>query len=128
MQRIMLKSKIQEVKVTNKEIQYSGSLGIDKNLMEAADIMFGEQIHIYNVTNGARLVTYAIPAPASSGIISVKGAAGRLMEQGDTILIVAFNNIDEDDLASYTHKIVYVDDKNQPVKIDERTEEDYLKM
>ncbi len=128
MQRIMLKSKIQEVKVTNKEIHYSGSLGIDKNLMEAADIMFGEQIHIYNVTNGSRLVTYAIPAPAGSGIISVKGAAGRLMEKGDTILIVAFNNIDESDIASYTHKIVYVDDKNQPVKIDERTEEDYLKM
>jgi aspartate 1-decarboxylase len=128
MQRIMLKSKIQEVKITNKEIQYSGSLGIDKNLMEAADIMFGEQIHIYDVTNGARLVTYAIPAPAGSGIIAVKGAAGRLMEKGDTILVVAFNNIDESDLASYTHKIVYVDDKNQLVKIDERTEEDYLKM
>lgn len=126
MQRIMLKSKIQEVRVTSKEIHYAGSLAIDVDLLEAADIMFGEQIHVYNVTNGARLVTYAIPAPKGSGTIGVKGAAGRLIEKGDVILICSFTNMDDEELEAYSHRIVYVDETNHLVRVEDRTAEDYL--
>ncbi len=126
MQRIMLKSKIQEVRVTGKEIHYAGSLAIDIDLLEAADVIFGEQVHVYNVTNGSRIITYAIPAPKGSGTISVKGAAGRLIEKGDTILICSFVNVDEEELETYSHRIIYVDEKNHLVRVEDRTQEDYL--
>lgn len=127
MQRIMLKSKLQEVRVTGKEIHYVGSLEIDQNLMEAADIAFGEQIHVFNITNGARIITYAIPGARGSGVISVKGAAARLIEKGDVILVLSFANYDEDELATYSHRIIYVDEKNHLVRVEDRTEENYLK-
>ncbi|RJP22977.1 MAG: aspartate 1-decarboxylase [Candidatus Omnitrophota bacterium] len=126
MYRHMLKSKIQEARVTGKEIHYAGSLAIDMDLLEAADICCGEEIHVYNMNNGARLTTYAIPAPKGSGIISVKGAAGRLIEKGDVLLIVSFAMLDEDELKTYSHRIVYVDEKNHLVRVENRTEEDYL--
>jgi len=127
MQRFMFKSKIQDARVTSKEIHYAGSLAVDVELLEAADIAVGEQIHIYNVSNGERLVTYAIPAPKGSGIISAKGAAGRLMEKGDIILIVSYCQLDEEELAGYSHRIVFVDEKNRLLRVEERTEDDYLK-
>jgi aspartate 1-decarboxylase len=126
MQRYMLKSKIQDATVTGKEIKYSGSLAVDTELLEAADIITGEQIHVLNVTNGERLVTYAIPAKKGSGIISVKGAAARLVEKGDTILIVSYAQVDEDELQAYSHRVVYVDNHNQLVRVEDRTQEDYL--
>ncbi len=126
MQRMMLKSKIQEATVTDKEMHYAGSLAMDTDLLEAADIMTGEQVHIFNVTNGQRLITYAIPARKGSGIISVKGAAARLIEKGDKILILSFAQIDEEELSTYSHRIVYVDNKNHLVRVEDRTEEDYL--
>ena len=85
MRRSMLKSKIQEARITSKEIHYAGSLAIDSELMEAADILCGEEIHVLNLSNAARIVTYAIPAPKGSGSISVKGAAARIFEKGDTV-------------------------------------------
>ncbi|MGC9329210.1 MAG: aspartate 1-decarboxylase [Candidatus Hinthialibacter sp.] len=127
MQQIMLKSKIQEVRVTSKEIHYAGSLEIDKDLMEAAGIMFGEQIHVYNVTNGARIITYAIPGLKGSGDISVKGAAARLFEKDDVILVLSFAHMNEDELKNYSHRIVYVDEKNHVIRVENRTEEEYLK-
>ncbi len=126
MQRFMLKSKIHEVRVTGKDIHYAGSLEIDKDLMEAADILTGEKIDVYNVTNGARLSTYAIPGPRRSGSISVKGAAGRLIEKGDVILILSYCTVEEGELESYSHRIVYVDEKNRLVRVEDRNEEDYL--
>ncbi|MEW6235250.1 MAG: aspartate 1-decarboxylase [Candidatus Omnitrophota bacterium] len=126
MQRKMLKSKIQEVRVTSKEIHYAGSLGVDTNLLEAADIVCGEQIHVFNVTNGARLITYAIPAPKGSGIISVKGAAARLIEKGDVLLVLSFAMMDEEELAAYSHRIVFVDENNHLVRVENRTADDYL--
>lgn len=127
MQRIMLKSKLQEVRVTGKDIHYVGSLEIDKDLMEAADIAFGEQIHVFNITNGSRIITYAIPGARGSGVISVKGAAARLIEKGDVILVLSFANFDEVELSTYSHRIVYVDDKNHLARVEDRTEEEYLK-
>ncbi len=126
MQRLMLKSKIQEARITSKEIHYTGSLGVDMNLLEAADITFGEQIHVLNVTNGARFITYAIPEKKGSGAISVKGAAGRLVEKGDLILILSFSHLDEEELSSYSHRIVYVDEQNHLVRVEDRALEDYL--
>lgn len=126
MQRYMLKSKIQEARVTSKEVHYAGSLAIDENLLEAADIVCGEQIHVLNITNGERLVTYAIPAPRGSGTISVKGAAARLIEQGDQILIVSYCQIDEEELESYSHRVIFVDEQNHLLRVEDRTREDYL--
>lgn len=126
MQRKMLKSKIQDATVTGKEIHYAGSLAIDTDLLEAADILTGEQIHVYNVTNGVRLVTYAIPARKGSGTVSVKGAAARLIEKGDTILIVSYANMDEEELQAYSHRVVYVDNHNHLMRVEDRTGEDYL--
>ena len=124
MQRFMLKSKLQEVRVTHKEIDYAGSLAIDIDLMEAGDIVFGEQIHVYNVTNGERLITYAIPAPKGSGMISVKGAAARRMEEGDMLLVVSYCTIDEEERAAYSHRIVYVDERNHLLRVEDRTDEE----
>lgn len=126
MQRLMLKSKIQEARVTSKEVHYAGSLAIDEDLLEAADIVTGEQIHVLNVTNGERLVTYAIPAPRGSGAISVKGAAARLIEKGDIILIVSFCNLDEEELKSYSHRVVFVDETNRLVRVENRTRDEYF--
>jgi aspartate 1-decarboxylase len=128
MQRTLLKSKIHEVRVTCKEIHYAGSLEIDLDLMEAADISFGEQVHVYNVTNGARLVTYAIPGKRGTGVISVKGAAGRLIEKGDLILILSFANYEEDENETYSHRIVYVNEQNHLLRVEDRSEEDYIKQ
>lgn len=126
MQRMMMKSKIQEATVTGKEIHYAGSLAIDTDLLEAADILTGEQIHVYNVSNGERLITYAIPAPKGSGIVSVKGAAARLIEKGDTVLIVSYAQVDEDELEAYSHRVVYVDHHNHLLRVEDRTQEDYM--
>ncbi|MBI1388347.1 MAG: aspartate 1-decarboxylase [bacterium] len=122
----MMKSKIQEARVTSKEMHYAGSLGIDAELMKAADLACGEQIHVLNVTTGARIVTYAIPAPKGTGAISVKGAAARLFEKGDVLLILSFAEYGEDELESYSHRIVYVDEDNRLTRVENRTDEDYL--
>lgn len=127
MQRSMLKSKIQDARVTCKEIFYEGSLAVDQDLLEAADIIFGEQIHVFNVNNGARIITYAIPAPKGSGTISVKGAAARLFEEGDMVIVLSFASVDENEMDSYSHRIVYVDDKNHLLRVEDRSQEDYLK-
>lgn len=126
MLRTMLKSKIQEARVTGKELYYAGSLAIDTNLLEAADIVFGEQLHVYNVTNGSRFATYAIPAPKGSGTISLKGAAARMVEVDDIILIASYSSLDENEMASYSHRIVYVDDRNHLLRVEDRSLEDYL--
>lgn len=126
MQRSLLKSKIQDAHVSSKEMYYEGSLAIDQDLLEAADILFGEQIHVFNVTNGARIMTYAIPADRGSGTISVKGAAARLFEEGDSILILSFCTMNEEELDAYSHRIVYVDDNNHLLRVEDRNQDHYL--
>lgn len=126
MQRIMLKSKIHQAVVTDKELNYAGSLALDEELMEAADLACGEQVHVLNVSNGERIVTYAFPAKKGSGVVSVKGAAARLFDDNDVILVLSYANYEEDELGSYSHRIVYVDEKNHLVRVECRTEEDYL--
>ncbi len=114
MQRIMLKSKIHRATVTAADLHYEGSLAIDRQLMDAADIVSGEQIHVYNVSNGERLVTYAIPAPAGSGTVMLNGAAARLGAPGDTIIIVAYAMVDDAEALSFRAKKVLVDGRNRP--------------
>ncbi|HOE12790.1 MAG TPA: aspartate 1-decarboxylase [bacterium] len=126
MLRRMLKSKIQQIRVTHKELYYAGSLAVDMDLYDAADIKSGESVHIYNMSNGERLETYAIPAPRGSGIVSIKGAACRKMEIGDEILVVSFADYSEEEVNRYRHKIVFVDSNNKLDRIEERTDNDYL--
>lgn len=126
MLRRMLKSKIQQARVTGRELYYAGSLEIDLELLEAADIQCGEAVHVYNMSNGQRFETYAIPAPRGSGVVSVKGAACRKVEEGDEILVVSFADFSEEELKDYSHRIVYVSETNHLIRVEQRTQADYL--
>jgi len=113
MQRSMLKSKIHRATVTHSLIDYEGSIEIDQKLLDAADIIHYEEVQIWNVSNGARFSTYAIPAPAGCGKICVNGAAARLTQPGDIIIIASFVQLDEKELKTYEPKIVFVDERNR---------------
>lgn len=113
MQRSMLKSKIHRVKVTHSLIDYEGSIEIDRELMNAADILHYEEVYVWNISNGNRFSTYAIPAESGSGRICVNGAAARLTQPGDEVIIASFINLDESEVRSHQPKIVFVDDKNR---------------
>ena len=126
MLRRMLKSKIQQARVTDKELFYAGSLAIAVEILEAAEIQCGEAVHVYNMNNGERFETYAIPAPRGSGIVSVKGAACRKVEEGDEILVISFADYSEEELREYSHRIVYVSDSNHLLRVEQRTQADYL--
>ena len=112
MQRTMLKSKLHRVRVTHSELHYEGSCAIDENLLDAAHIREYEQIQIYNITNGARLTTYAIRAKRGSGMISVNGAAAHHAKPGDLIIIATYAVYHEIELERYYPELVYVDDTN----------------
>ena len=113
MQRTLLKSKLHRVTVTHSELHYEGSCAIDANLLEAADILEYEQIHIYNVTNGERFSTYAILGQRDSGIISMNGAAAHKAEPGDILIIASYANYTEAELAQFAPQLVYVDAQNR---------------
>ena len=108
--RIMLKSKIHRARVTDANIDYEGSITIDRRLMEAADILPYEQVQVLNINNGARFTTYAIEG--ESGEICLNGAAARLAVKGDTVLILSYCHVEDDEARNFTPKLVYVDDKN----------------
>lgn len=113
MQRTMLKSKLHRVTVTHSELHYEGSCAIDQDLLDAADIREYQQIDIYNVSNGERFTTYAIAAERASGIISVNGAAARKAAPGDLLIIAAYAQYDEAELARFEPRLVYVDARNR---------------
>ncbi len=108
--RIMLKSKIHRVHVTETNIDYEGSITIDKNLMEEADILPYEQVQVLNINNGARFTTYAIEGEC--GEICLNGAAARLVTKGDTVIILSYCHVGDDEARNFTPKLVYVDAKN----------------
>ncbi len=112
MQRILLKSKIHRARVTDANLDYEGSLTIDRNLMELADIAEFEQIKIYNVSNGARFDTYAMSGPRGRGDICLNGAAARMGARGDLIIIASYGNFDEAEVRWYRPKIVLVAEDN----------------
>jgi aspartate 1-decarboxylase len=111
--RTLLKSKIHRVAVTQCELHYEGSCAIDENLLEAANIAENEQIHIWNINNGERFVTYAIRGERGTGMISVNGSAARRASAGDLIIIAAFAQVHEDNVAEHQPKLVFVNEKNQ---------------
>ncbi len=113
MQRSLLKSKIHRVRVTDANLNYEGSLTIDADLMEAADIVPYEQVKVYNIYNGARFDTYAIAGPAGEGGICLNGAAARMGTPGDLIIIATYANYDEAEAAAHKPVVVLVDSQNR---------------
>ena len=111
--RTLLKSKIHRVAVTQCELHYEGSCAIDENLLESANIAENEQIHIWNINNGERFITYAIRGERGTGMISVNGSAARRASAGDLIIIAAFAQVHEDNVAAHQPKLVFVNEKNQ---------------
>ena len=110
--RTMLKSKIHRATVTDANLHYEGSITIDRLLMEAADILPCEMVHVLNVNNGARLQTYAIEGERGSGEICINGAAARLVSRGDTVIILSYIAVGEEEARSIEPKLVYVDEQN----------------
>lgn len=113
MQRMMLKSKLHRVTVTQAELHYEGSCAIDQDLLDAGDIKEYQQIEIWNVNNGERFTTYAITAERGSGTISVNGAAARRAAPGDLLIIASFALYNELELARFEPDLVYVDARNR---------------
>ena len=111
--RTLLKSKIHRVAVTQCELHYEGSCAIDEDLLDAANICENEQIHIWNINNGERFITYAIKGERGSGMISVNGSAARRASVGDLIIIAAFAQVHDEKVAEHKPQLVFVDDKNQ---------------
>ena len=113
MQRVMMKSKIHRATVTAADLHYEGSLTIDADLLEAADILPNEQIHVWDVTNGTRLITYALRGEPGSGEIQVNGAGAHLIHPGDIVIIATYGQFDEMELRGYEPLVVSVDEKNR---------------
>ena len=113
MQRIMLRAKIHRATVTQCDLNYEGSCGIDQDLLEAADIREFEKIELYNINNGERFSTYAIVGKRGSGEISLNGAAARLAQLGDLLIICTYAPMSDAEVAEYQPKIVFVNDKNR---------------
>lgn len=116
MYRTLLKSKIHRATVTDCELHYEGSCAIDEDLLDASGILENEQVHIWNINNGERLITYAIRGKRGSGIISLNGSAARKASTGDLIIIAAFAQVSEEELAAgYKPQLVFVDAANRAV-------------
>lgn len=113
MRRSLFKSKIHRATVTQADVDYEGSVTIDANLLEAADIIPHEHVHIWNVTRGTRLETYALRGEPNSGVICINGAAAHLMHPGDLVIIATFADVEESELKGWRPKVVLVDEKNR---------------
>ena len=120
MQRVMLKSKIHRATVTDCDLHYVGSITIDPELLEAADILEHEQVHVVDVDNGARFETYTIAGEPGSGAMQINGAAARLVHEGDTIIVVSYASYDAAELQHYEPRVVHVEAKtNRIVSVDD---------
>ncbi|HEY7592103.1 MAG TPA: aspartate 1-decarboxylase [Actinophytocola sp.] len=113
MLRTMLKSKIHRATVTQADLHYVGSVTVDPVLMDAADLLAGEQVSIVDVTNGARLETYVIAGERGSGVIGINGAAAHLVHPGDIVILIAYGQMDSAEAASFQPRIVFVDEHNR---------------
>jgi aspartate 1-decarboxylase len=124
MQRIMLKSKIHRAIVTDADLHYVGSITIDKELMEAADLISYERVMVVDIDNGSRLETYVIGGKPESGTVAMNGAAARLIHKGDTIIIFSFSIVDEEEARSMKPRVVYVDEHNRVSHIEDHVTAD----
>jgi aspartate 1-decarboxylase len=114
--RTMLKSKIHRARATETDINYEGSITIDTALMEAADMLPYEQVHVLNINNGARFVTYTIQGERGSGVIGINGAAARLVSKGDLLIILSYCNVSEEEARNFSPKLVYVNADNEIIE------------
>ncbi|TMR02630.1 aspartate 1-decarboxylase [Actinomadura soli] len=117
MQRMLMNGKIHRATVTQADLHYVGSLTIDADLMAAADIVEGEQVHVVDITNGSRLVTYAITGEAGTGVIGINGAAARQVQPGDLVIIITYTAVAEADRPRHRPRVVHVDDANRIVAL-----------
>ncbi len=113
MQLTLLKSKIHMATLTGTELYYTGSICIDQNLLDAAGILEGEQVHVVNVNNGERLVTYAISGKRGTGIVELNGPAARLGMKGDKVIIITYAQMSDAEAKAHTPVVVHVSDKNK---------------
>ena len=116
MQRFMLRSKIHRAKLTGTEPDYEGSVSLDRELLEAADILPGEQVHVLNLNNGERLITYAIEAPAGSGAVLLNGPAARLGLPGDLVIVLSYCAVSDEEARTMRPRVVRVDTNNRPLR------------
>ena len=116
MLRTMLSSKLHRARVTDRDINYEGSIEIDEALMDEVGILPHEQVHIYDINNGNRFITYAIPGPKGRGGISVNGAAARMVERNDRIIIAAYGTMEVDKDDQYQPRVLLLDEDNRVVE------------
>ena len=119
MMRIMMKSKIHRATVTQADLDYVGSVTLDVALMDAADLLEGEQVVIVDITNGARIETYVIPGPRGSGVIGINGAAAHLVHPNDLVIIMSYAVLSDAEARSLKPRVVHVDEQNRIVKLGE---------
>ena len=123
MRRTMLKSKVHRATVTGSDLNYVGSITVDADLLDAADIREHEQVHVLDIDNGARFETYTITGRRGSGEVQVNGAAARLVHSGDKVIVVSYAGYEEAELESYEPKVVHVNASNEIVTIDDSVAE-----
>lgn len=117
MRRIMMKSKLHRVTVTEANLEYVGSITIDKDLMDAADLLPNEKVQIVDNDNGNRLETYVIEGPRGSGVIGLNGAAARMVYPGDRIIIISYAEMEDAEARAHEPTVVFVDDRNRPERV-----------
>ena len=115
MQRVMLKSKIHRATITDSDLHYVGSITVDEDLLDAADIREHEQVHVVDVDNGARFETYTIAGERGSGEMKVNGAAARLVHRGDTIIVISYGQYDRAEMEHYEPRVVHVEAKTNNI-------------
>ena len=114
--RTMMTSKIHRATITQADLHYVGSITVDADLLDAADLLPGERVDIVDVTNGARLSTYVIPGPRGAGEICINGAAAHLVHPGDMVILIAYSQLSDAEARTYTPRVVFVDEKNAIVE------------
>jgi aspartate 1-decarboxylase len=117
MLRTMMKSKIHRARVTHADLHYVGSVTVDLDLLDAADLLPGELVHIVDVTNGARLETYTIPGERGSGVVGVNGAAAHLVHPGDIVILIGYGQYDDQEARDLVPRVVFVDEHNTIVQL-----------
>ncbi len=115
MLRYMMKSKLHGATVTQCDLAYVGSLTVDRNLMEIADLLPNEKVQVINVNNGERFETYVIEGEAGSGIMGANGGCARLCAEGDIVLVIAYTALDDDEARDFEPKVIILDEENQPL-------------
>ena len=119
MQLTMMKTKLHRAAVTQADLHYEGSISIDQDLLDAAGILINEQVDVLNINNGERFTTYAIPAPRGSKMFGINGAAARLAQPGDRIIVVAYAGMAAEEARQFTPTVVLLDENNDVVSVEE---------